>query len=1483
MKCISYWRVSIGHFSHNTRLNAEWLLHTFTYTKRFIMSCYFPLSCSGRIAAALSISLVLINSVSADGIVPAEGSGVQVTTAPSGVPVVTIAPTNAAGLSHNRFNDYNVGASGTVLNNATVAGVSQLAGALPANEMLQGRAANVILNEVVTRNPSLLLGKQEVFGQAADYVLANPNGITCNGCGFINTPRVSLLVGSVQLAEGRLRTLQAGNEGASLTIGADGIGANDVLDLIAPRIDAQGKLVAVSGLNVILGNARVNYTSDLPRVGKTPVKVLDSFLLGGMQAGRISIISTDDGAGVNLGGVIQGQSLVKMVTRGNLDLEAVQINSDRILLSADQVTAHARSEHSAAETSNHDESWFIWQTGAEDTIHRSSKTSLERGHLDGKFVRINSRGEIGLRATDIVARTIRLRGRDISLAGELDQKTESADHVAWKNSWNRHQFTEQQVQRQVGSSLDAKHNLYLVSRRDISLQGAKIKAGHDVQLIAGQDLKLFGLVGKERTLDRGSRHLEGDALVSGSWHKEDGRELIRATEVTAGGVIAMSATNDLSMQGALLAAGGDISMRAGHDIKVNPQVLNQDLTQRDQAIHWGGLAGSERQNDSLGKLQNVASQVQSGGVLSLQAENDIHIVGSQLHGVRGARALAQHGRVGVEHATDLTQSLIDTRTGGAFDITTRRKLGDSQQQQVQGAQLASETNLELVSGTDMAVSGSQLQAKQHLNLRSGGDLKVHAAEQTLHEQMKQSDLKISGLAGADPNQSGTYRLGVVLTGHGHKLKRDQTVPIGSQLVGGQVRAVAGGALSLSGSSAVAQDGDLTLQGRDVSLIAAREREQREESDRVTAGGMYLSASLKQLRLGGMTSGSREKLKRDSRVSRGSQLSASGNLNVDAGAGTLSSEGSSLRAGGDVSMQAGEISQRAARAEVAEQRKNTRWEADIGANADPGVMLKPLAKVVAKLKSGKFSEAVADAGKIKNAVKLGIDKVRRGDWAGAKDLVKEIGMPTVGGSLTLAVQHQQSDTLQQQATSNQISGQQIRVQSRGGLSDQSSVIQAAKGLELTAQSLQFDSAQTQSHQSEMGFNLDLALQGSTSTGHDMSLKGTLGGSGNNRLQADSQALNGALSAHDGIEINIAQNAHFQGGRLDSGQGALNIHTGGDLSFSSAEQSHREQGGQLSATLALELNMKPKADQMKEFGGSGKLTWDGRLKQSAELTAVGTQLSGQRGIGLQAGQDLSLRGSQLGGATARGATGEIALSAKGRLDIQSSGQSSLNSSWDSTGDVGVDAQLKSLPGAHLEFKLNRDRVEQDAALPARIEARNVALSSGGDAHLSGTGLKTEVLSGQIAGDLLLESVPQRQDTRHTNIDIGLATPDLGKVMSGEGFTLRGKVQHKSSQLDAVTQPGTMSARQKNNLAVSGQTTVRGALLEAGGDVLPSAGKIILQSVPGRRDSRRWGGQLDGTPSAVAVQTVKDILAGKKPLGFEHEQLSEDLTQPGRNGRL
>ncbi|WP_353242846.1 filamentous hemagglutinin N-terminal domain-containing protein [Providencia sp.] len=125
------------------------------------------------------------------------------------IPVINIATPNGAGISHNKFQDFNVDKQGAVLNNATTNVNSQIAGQIKANANLKGNAANLIINEVTGSSCSELQGKLEVAGKGANVLIANPNGITCNGCSFVNTPAITLTTGKpIQDNKGALSAVE---------------------------------------------------------------------------------------------------------------------------------------------------------------------------------------------------------------------------------------------------------------------------------------------------------------------------------------------------------------------------------------------------------------------------------------------------------------------------------------------------------------------------------------------------------------------------------------------------------------------------------------------------------------------------------------------------------------------------------------------------------------------------------------------------------------------------------------------------------------------------------------------------------------------------------------------------------------------------------------------------------------------------------------------------------------------------------------------------------------------------------------------------------------------------------------------------------------------------------------------------------------------------------------------------------------------------
>ncbi|MBF6033647.1 hemagglutinin repeat-containing protein [Pseudomonas sp. P155] len=262
----------------------------------------------------------------ADGIVVANPN-TSLDRAGNGVPIINIATPNASGLSHNQFHDYNVGAQGLILNNgSTQNNLTQLGGHIIDNPNLKNSgSAQAILNEVISGNPSQLRGYTEVAGQSARVIVANPYGITCNGCGFINSPRVTLTTGKPVLDNGRLDRFQV--DQGSVAIEGAGLNATNVdrFEIItrSAKINAEiqaQNLTIVAGRNDV--NAQtLNATARADDGSTKPQLAIDSSALGGMYAGAIKLVGTEAGVGVKLDGkLIASGGDIQLDANGQLSL-----------------------------------------------------------------------------------------------------------------------------------------------------------------------------------------------------------------------------------------------------------------------------------------------------------------------------------------------------------------------------------------------------------------------------------------------------------------------------------------------------------------------------------------------------------------------------------------------------------------------------------------------------------------------------------------------------------------------------------------------------------------------------------------------------------------------------------------------------------------------------------------------------------------------------------------------------------------------------------------------------------------------------------------------------------------------------------------------------------------------------------------------------------------------------------------------------------
>ena len=122
----------------------------------------------------------------------------SITTILAQVVTTNISAPNSSGLSSNSVGDFDVNSDGTILNNSAASGTATLGSTAVAGNgnITAGSEANLILFQVTGTSGSDLDGTIEVFGGEAGLIIANPNGITCDGCAFTNVNRVDLVTGS---------------------------------------------------------------------------------------------------------------------------------------------------------------------------------------------------------------------------------------------------------------------------------------------------------------------------------------------------------------------------------------------------------------------------------------------------------------------------------------------------------------------------------------------------------------------------------------------------------------------------------------------------------------------------------------------------------------------------------------------------------------------------------------------------------------------------------------------------------------------------------------------------------------------------------------------------------------------------------------------------------------------------------------------------------------------------------------------------------------------------------------------------------------------------------------------------------------------------------------------------------------------------------------------------------------------------------------
>jgi filamentous hemagglutinin len=390
-----------------------------------------PVHRSQRVISWLIISLLVWQPV-APALAAAITPNGQTTMdkAANGVPVVNIATPNASGISHNQFQDYNVGKEGLILNNATgQLTQTQLGGLIQNNPNLKaGKEARGIVNEVVGASRSQLQGYTEVGGKAANVIVANPYGITCNGCGFINTPNATLTTGKPQFdANGNLAALDVTQ--GSITVEGQGLDASgsDALSLISRATEVNAAIHA-KDLTVTVGANRVDANGKATAItsqSAAPTVAVDTGALGGMYANRIHLVSSDKGVGVNLGNLTARQGDItldasgKLVVKNSVASGSLNARGDGVSLTGEHKAGGA-----ATLTSTQDLALKDATLAADGAVSLNSNGTLSATNsslTSGKGLTMSA-SQIGLDGTSRAdaAGDVRLSGGDITNQGQVN-------------------------------------------------------------------------------------------------------------------------------------------------------------------------------------------------------------------------------------------------------------------------------------------------------------------------------------------------------------------------------------------------------------------------------------------------------------------------------------------------------------------------------------------------------------------------------------------------------------------------------------------------------------------------------------------------------------------------------------------------------------------------------------------------------------------------------------------------------------------------------------------------------------------------------------------------------------------------------------------------------------------------------------------------------------------------------------------------------
>lgn len=869
--------------------------------------CRSRLSAGGKIAALIGLALCTAPAWAQGGGIQAASSATKVSQTQNQVDVVNIATPNAQGLSHNQYNSFNVGKQGAVLNNAQKAGKSQLAGNLAANPHLANQAASVILNEVIEKNPSLLAGQQEVFGMAADYVLANPAGITCDGCGFINTPRASLVVGAPEVGNDHLLRFQVGADGGGevLTV-RNNISGAAVLDLIAPRLDINGNIRADENIHLLMGKRTVDYGenihTDLPiesmiaKAKNTKEKaeevVLDGQIFGSMHAKRIRIHNSDPRAKTDIQAHLHADNSINATVNGTLNIAQSDINADEVRLTADVVNAKSSVvvEHKAQNPTVENVGFLHQRTHS----NKTQQEALKKTNFKGKDIIFNAKNAVVLEAVNIEAdRTIDIAAHDVQINSIKTNQTKVNSVKDSKLSWFNETVNSEKVHEVHGSNLHAGKSVKIAAKGQVLANVVDVQAA-SVAIDGAKGVHIDGAQSRKES-SKVNRYQNETAKLKTGEHTQSTTEETWVASNIKGGAVAFSSNQNIHLDGVNVKGSQAVKIEAQGDVVVGAGSTASGNRDVEHYTYWGGIGGGNTQGKESSQKQQYGSSVR-GATVTIDGEQGVELIASKVQAERTVALKSAQGEVAVRNGFNQQESLHNKRHGTAFNITDKSHKEGTETLTALSSEVRGKNVL--LEGEAARLVGSNVKADQHLDINSK-NIYTDATSNQTQKQTQDYTLGFHGYAkkeGAVTDFKG--KAGVRLQGVTTTKETQEGQAVANTLTAENIHINGGekGEVHLKGSKVLGSELKISA-GKISNDVALVQTSGSKEVKEVSGGGIYVSGSMEKIAIGLEAGTDQVHHTKTHKTAVSTDFDIAGNINIQGD--TVRNVGTQVKAGGVV--------------------------------------------------------------------------------------------------------------------------------------------------------------------------------------------------------------------------------------------------------------------------------------------------------------------------------------------------------------------------------------------------------------------------------------------------------------------------------------------------------------------------------------------------------------------------------------------------------